>query len=124
MSTRIGYTVRSLELALKEAAKNIGIDCEWPEEGIDCPMPNTYIGNLCNGNPMSCDKATERKCRRKIKVSSRPGAASCATLRIRYTVSNTDHNGFVEEDDSALQVILSRKYISKASLDPRVIHIP
>jgi len=124
---RIGYTAGSLEIALKKSIKAIGIDCEWPKEGLTCPIPGIYPPDdveICGGNPVSCKRAGLRTCRRKIRVSSRPSAASCATLRLRYTVSDTDHNGFIEEGDSALQLLFARGYISKNSLEPCVIQNP
>jgi hypothetical protein len=42
-------------------------------------------------------------------------------LRIRFTVSDIDYNGFVEEGDSALKVLFCRGCISKDELDPRMI---
>jgi hypothetical protein len=127
MSIREGYTVESLEIALRKAVKNIGISCEWPREGLICPIPGLYPPDsveICDGNPVSCRRARERICKRKIRVASRPGAASCSTLRVRYTVSDIDHSGFVEAADSALKVLFNRKYISRDDLVPRRIQFP
>jgi hypothetical protein len=127
MSIRDCYTVESLEMALKKAVKSVGISCELPREGLSCPIPGLYPSDsfeVCNGDPVPCKRARARTCKRKIRVASRPGAASCSTLRVRYTVSDIDYSGFVEAADSALEVLFNRKYISRDDLVPRKIQFP
>lgn len=125
MSCRVGYTAKSLEAALKQAVKTIGIVCEWPKEGLDCPIINKDVyedAKRCCGDPAVCEIGQARECRRKIRVASRANAAFCATLTIRHTVSKTDNNGFVEEKDSVLQRLFERKYLSKTDLVACAIH--
>ena len=117
----IGYTASSLKAALKTSIQKLGIFCEGLDEKLMCPIPDTFppLSDIeCCGNPATCEKAKLQTCWQPIEISSRPNAASLPPLRFRYTISDTDHDGFIERSDMALRLIINRGYIPEGHLKP------
>jgi hypothetical protein len=106
------YTASSVVNAIRESIIRNNCSCD-DLNYIKCPK------DRCNINPENCSPGNDHSCPQKINVFD----IHCNLLIIifLFTISNTNHDGFVDEDDSALSELFNRSIIDRASLDTTTV---
>jgi len=115
------YTASIIKSALFESVKSKGLYCEGLDT-LGCPSPDVVFSNndRCNGAPLECQRAHEQKCEQVVLVYRKkaPKISALSRLRFKFTVSNTDTNGFIDCADSALsRLIADNEYITVSEKD-------
>jgi len=75
---------------------------------IKCPLDRCYI------NPANCRKAQTQTCAQEVTVLyQHDNHNKAVTLRFYFTISSTDYDGFIDEENEFLQLLIRRKVIKK-----------
>jgi len=102
------YTASSVIEAIKANPK-----CSCEElENVKCPMAS------CNFSPTDCPHALEHTCHQYAKIYSKHSEyyIHLTNIRFTFTISATNHDGFIREDDAILQMLTRRKIINNSLL--------
>jgi len=74
---------------------------------IKCPLDRCFI------NPASCHKAQTHTCTQEATVLyEHNGHNKCVNLRFYFTISPTDFDGYIDEDNEFLQILIRRNIIN------------
>jgi hypothetical protein len=101
------YTASSVVGAIRESIIRNICSCD-DLDYVRCPK------DRCNPNPENCLLGNDHNCPQKIEVFDVHNNLS--VIIFLFTISNTDHDGFIDEDDSALSELFRRNIIDRASL--------
>jgi len=84
---------------------------------IKCPLDRCYI------TPDTCYKAREHICTQEVTVIyQHDNHNKLVNLRFYFTISLTNHDGFINEDNEFLQLLIKRSVIIEENIrTPRVI---
>lgn len=112
------YTASSLKRALENIRDNSGVLIEKSElDALKCPIANERPSNSiepCHGRPEGCQKAQFQICQRTVKVRVNDNMRFCWTITARFTISDTNYDGFVEKDDRTINWLISNKKLINA----------
>ncbi|MDR2727544.1 MAG: hypothetical protein LBB56_00295 [Chitinispirillales bacterium] len=113
------YTAKSVKTAL-EGIKNEGFRCAGLDE-LRCPIPGLILddtGRKCCIAPQNCDDAGQKSCIRMVYVYRGTSAkiAPFVILKFYFTISDTNHDGFIEEYDSPLRRLIDGGYMPESGL--------
>jgi len=106
------YSASRVLLALKESSvKTKG------HEYIKCPL------DRCYRTPTSCHRAREQTCTQEVTVLyQHENHNKSVNLRFYFTISSTNHDGFIYDNNESLQLLIRREIIKEESIrEPRVI---
>jgi len=107
------YTAASVRAALQEMIKQKG----WPYckdlENLKCPLHDLQHedGLLCDGNPSTCQRGNEQKCKRDVSVFSANGKTLFVTLNFYFTISSSNFDGFIDADNKMMQLLIAGEHI-------------
>ena len=102
------YSAKSIVNALKASEE---LSCEDIDK-LGCPSPVPHEG--CLGNPKKCNLCINQSCKQRVPVFRKH--QKMIVLDFRFMVSLQNPDGFIRSDDSALNTLLSRKWINKSLL--------
>ena len=84
---------------------------------IKCPLDRCFI------NPVNCHKARGQTCTQEVSVIyEHEKHNKLVNLRFYFTISATDHDGFIHEDNEPLRILIARGIINEEEIrEPRTI---
>jgi len=118
---REAYTASSLKQALEKIQDAVGVLIDKSDIALlKCPITGKYTFNSkepCFGNPKGCQRARFQECLRSVKIQVNDNTGFCHRLHIRFTVSSTNDDGYIEKYDQTLRwLIYDRKLIDRNDL--------
>jgi len=117
------YTASSLKQALEhiQDAERVFVDKSDIAQ-LKCPITKEYPFNStepCFGNPRGCQKARFQNCIRSVKIHVNDNAGFWHRLYVQFTISATNHDGYIEKHDQILRwLIEDKKLIDRNDLVP------
>ena len=87
--------------------------------GLGCPQEPGWTPNgntPCSGVPASCCHIQEQTCKQVIEVRSQETESKLGVLIFNFTISTTNHDGFIDADDQQLVRLI--RYMAKRGEDP------
>lgn len=70
---------------------------------LQCPQSSIWIGSgntPCQQRPASCQHVQKRTCKQRIRIDKQ--GMNLIVLTFYFTISSTDHRGFIDENDPQL----------------------
>jgi hypothetical protein len=105
------YTADSVQEEINVKTKNV----LTVKGDARCPQSTAWIGHAnmpcpSDGSPTSCLNVQneDHECKQTVYVYPQGGGAFLAVLTFYFTVSKTDHNGYIDENDLQLKWLISR----------------
>jgi hypothetical protein len=117
------YTASSLKRALEKIPDEGGVLIDTSDISLlMCPIdgkPPYNSKEPCFGNPTGCQRAQFQQCLRSVRVQVNDNTRFCRRLSIRFTISDTNNDGYIDKYDQTLSwLINSKKLISRDDLVP------
>jgi hypothetical protein len=90
---------------------------------LRCPFDD-LIDHDCYGEPNGCPKGSLQKCKQPIRINRRRAhdLQFATVLDFYFTISATNHDGFIEWKDSSLMDLVDHDLLSLSCL--RVYEMP
>lgn len=118
----MNYTASSVRAALETLITQKGLYSK-DLENLVCPIYDLLIkdgrpqeDNICCNVPQDCQLAKEQKCKRNISILCSNKKTLYTTLSFRFTISDTNYDGFIDTDDSRLRHLIDRGDIVECDL--------
>jgi hypothetical protein len=117
------YTASSLKQAIEKIQDTYGVLIEKPGIALlMCPIVGERPFNSkepCLGYPKGCQRAHFQNCQRAVKIYVNDNVRFCWMILARFTISNTNDDGYVERNDRALRWLIDdKKLINESDLVP------
>jgi hypothetical protein len=113
------YTASSVRKTIEKAMSKK----ELYSEDLDilkCPIVGSFFGDgrKCHGNPASCPEAREQTCKHRVDIFKNKSInmTPFAILNFYFTISDTNHDGFISAGDIVLRRLILKGYISVEDL--------
>jgi hypothetical protein len=110
----MSYTADSVKKEI-ESKKTLTIKGD-----VGCPQNTGWVqddGTQCFQSPASCLHTQKRSCKQRIHIHD-TGTKKLVILTFKFTVSQTDHRGIIDEHDQQLGLLIKHGQSSgKYSID-------
>ncbi|MCL2689930.1 MAG: hypothetical protein FWE57_08825 [Chitinispirillia bacterium] len=103
------YTAASVKSAIETFITNKGFVSKNLDSLI-CPMAGWIpdVEQVCGLRPQLCKLAADKECRRSVSILMSNEKTLYITLNFYFTISSTNHDGFIMADDSRLNWLIKR----------------
>lgn len=112
----MNYTASSVRSELETLMVNKGLHSD-NLKNVKCPIMGLIFedGRKCQAKPKSCEKTRQRDCIHRVSIRTKQNALYVA-LSFRFTISDTDYDGFIYEKDRQLMMLIQRGDIVETNL--------
>ena len=99
----MGYTASSVKREI-DAKKTLTVNGD-----LRCPQSTEWLqhdSTPCPQVPESCSHARVQECKQRIHIHEQ--GTKLIILTFRFTISQTNHDGFIDEHDQQLELLIRR----------------
>lgn len=111
------YTASSVK---KSLLKNKKLSAEGLDD-LMCPQrkPRVWVWDNnaeCCGNAATCSNAIAKSCKQRINIYYNGQPMLLTVLNFYFTISKTNHDGFIDKDDVSLGRLIDKGLVDVAGL--------
>jgi hypothetical protein len=112
----MNYTASSVKTALEALIANKGLHSD-NLKNVKCPIVSAIFedGSKCHMNPKTCEKAHRQECVHRVSLFTKHNALYAA-ISFRFTISDTNYDGFIYEKDIQLMRLIQHGDIVETDL--------
>jgi len=110
------YTASSVRRELERLIINRGFHSD-NLKNAKCPIPSAIFedGRKCNMNRKTCEKGHDQECVHRVSIRTKQNALY-TTVSFKFTISDTDYDGFIDENDPQIKNLIRRGDIVETNL--------